>query len=71
MLKDNLPQVKANYDWIIRIIRSAETEFQCDACENLIKNFENAHPKYIKMGSIMHDVLIYQREFINKEHEEM
>ena len=64
-------EVLSNYDWVLKIIHSSITRFQCDSCENLIKSFETRYVTSDKdidrkeMVSLLKENLLRQRELLN------
>ena len=64
-------EVLANYDWILKIIQSSITKFQCNACDNLVKQFETLYCSNAKdldrkqMVTLLQQHLANQREVLN------
>jgi hypothetical protein len=65
MSKTKLEIIQDDYEWIVKIIRSSETYFQCECCDKLIKNFVMKYNDHAKMGDILKDILLKQRQFLN------
>ena len=60
MSKTKLEIIQSDYEWVVKIIRSSETEFQCESCNNLINNFVMKYDEHSKMG----DILRKQRNYL-------
>lgn len=64
MSKTKLEIIQSDYEWVVKIICSSETEFQCESCNNLINNFVMKYDEHSKMGDILKDILRKQRNYL-------
>ena len=58
-------EIHNDYEWIVKVIRSSITDFQCESCNNLINNFVMKYDEHSKMGEILREVLCEQRNYLN------
>ena len=53
-----------DYNWVLKIVKNAETQFQCDSCDKLLEAFQKRYPHLIALKEELDEEIVYQRKLI-------